>query len=386
MESNTVPNEADDHTRVPFLLHSLAEFGDLIVGAMEIADAKTVVEIGAEEGILTEELLGWAHGRGGRVYAIDPRPSPRLSALAERHPEFELVTEPSLEALTTLPPADCYLCDGDHNHYTVLHELAALAGRVAPAGEFPLVFLHDVGWPCGRRDLYYAPESIPEEARHPFRYDLGAVRESRQLVEGGFRGGGEFAFAVDEGGAANGVLTAVEDFLRDNPHLEFHRVPCVFGLGVLFPGTATYADALRAHLAPYHENPLLERLEDNRLALYLRVLELQDTVIGTEARAAALQSSLDAARRELEEARLYVRDVSLENRALLSRYADLEESLRESETANDRMRSTLEGVVASRSMQIVDALSRHAGRVVHRQVGLARATLERALETPGRPS
>ena len=28
--------------------------------------------------------------------------------------------------------------------------------------------MHDVLWPYGRRDLYYAPERIPEEFRQPY--------------------------------------------------------------------------------------------------------------------------------------------------------------------------------------------------------------------------
>ncbi len=32
----------------------------------------------------------------------------------------------------------------------------------------PVLILHDVGWPYGRRDLYYTPETIPEEFRQPY--------------------------------------------------------------------------------------------------------------------------------------------------------------------------------------------------------------------------
>ena len=40
---------------------------------------------------------------------------------------------------------------------------------LATAGEpLPVLILHDVCWPYGRRDLYYAPERIPEEFRQPY--------------------------------------------------------------------------------------------------------------------------------------------------------------------------------------------------------------------------
>jgi hypothetical protein len=44
----------------------------------------------------------------------------------------------------------------------------------------------------------------------------------------------------------------------------------------VYPAAAAYAERLGELLAPWHENPLLERLERNRIELYVRVLELQD--------------------------------------------------------------------------------------------------------------
>ena len=71
--------------------------------------------------------------------------------------------------LPGLPPVDAALIDGDHNWYTVYHEMKAIA-EVARANGAPLpvMILHDVGWPYGRRDLYYAPDTIPEECRQPY--------------------------------------------------------------------------------------------------------------------------------------------------------------------------------------------------------------------------
>ena len=59
-------------------------------------------------------------------------------------------------------------------------------------------------------------------------------------------------------------------------HLIWASIPAVFGLGVLFDRRAVWAEAVAAILAPYHANPLLERLERNRLRCYLEVLRLQD--------------------------------------------------------------------------------------------------------------
>jgi hypothetical protein len=167
-----------------------------------------------------------------------------------------------------------YLVDGDHNHWTVLHELRAIFPEESPP---PVAILHDVGWPCARRDQYYAPDALPPEAVHPYDYRKGRVPGLAELVDGGsFGGAGEFAVALEEGGPRNGVLTAVEDFLAEREGLVYVHVPAVFGLGIVYTETAPYAGRLRDLLAPWDRNPLLTRLEENRLALYARVLELQD--------------------------------------------------------------------------------------------------------------
>ena len=74
----------------------------------------------------------------------------------------------SLDVLPTLPPMDAALIDGDHNWYTVYNELRLLAEGARRGGApLPVIVMHDVLWPYGRRDLYYAPTQIPREFRQP---------------------------------------------------------------------------------------------------------------------------------------------------------------------------------------------------------------------------
>ncbi|MBW3650850.1 MAG: class I SAM-dependent methyltransferase, partial [Actinobacteria bacterium] len=228
---------------VPLLIHSLAEFRDLIFASLEAADARQVVEIGGEDGTFTRELVAWGRSRGAKVVCIDPSPRDSLEELARADESLSLVREPSVDALTSLPPCDAYLIDGDHNYFTVRKELQLIAAA-APEGRFPLVFLHDVGWPCGRRDQYYNPDLIPPEDRHEYTWDRGVVVGHPGVVEGGFRGEGAFAAAVREGGPRNGVLTAVEDFRRERPALSFHVVPAIFGLGVIFDPSRPFGERL----------------------------------------------------------------------------------------------------------------------------------------------
>lgn len=270
-------------TAVPLLIHSLSEFDQIIRTCLAIADPGVVVEVGGEEGTFTWELLKWAEGRGTSVICIDPAPHPRLENLAEEEPKLNLIRQPSIAALDTLGRADVYLIDGDHNYYTVTRELQLIWRAADRSGSSPLVLLHDVGWPWARRDLYYDPEQIPAEHRHEHTWDHGVVVGDPGVVMGGFRGEHQFAVAVREGGPHNGVLTAIEDFLAGRPELRLTLIPSVFGLGVVHDPQSDYAPALEDALAPFADSAFLRRLEDNRLALYLAVLALQDRLAVLEA-------------------------------------------------------------------------------------------------------
>ena len=117
----------------------------------------------------------------------------------------------SHDVLPTLPPCDVALVDGDHNWFTVYHELKMLAATARDAGvPLPLLVMHDVGWPYGRRDLYYEPSRIPEEFRQPYRR-AGMRPGISQLRIGGMNV--DLDNAEHEGGPRNGVLTAVDDFV-----------------------------------------------------------------------------------------------------------------------------------------------------------------------------
>jgi hypothetical protein len=183
--------------------------------------------------------------------------------------------------LPDLGAFDAWFVDGDHNYYTVFNELRAIDDIQRRAGKPILAFLHDVSWPCARRDFYYAPERIPAGWRHPHSFDHGVrLGDDAPALGRGFRGENQFAVALPNGGERNGVLTAVEDFLAsadsEQRPLYYVHVPAVFGLGVIFDAGADWSSALAEFLLPYHANPLIARLEENRLRNYLEVIEWQD--------------------------------------------------------------------------------------------------------------
>jgi SAM-dependent methyltransferase len=250
---------ASDPTR---WAHSMAHHADLMLACLDATGARLVVEIGAYAGELTRVLADWASERDARVLAIDPSPQAELTALARDRDEVELVRETSLDALPQMPPADVVIVDGDHNYHVVSEELRLIAER-APGAELPLLLFHDVAWPHGRRDDYFDPEQIPEERRHPVAGSSGGIFPG----EPGLRADGlpYPRSAAREGGPENGVLTAAEDFVARDEELRLAVVPAFFGFGLVWHARAPWAAAVAELVDPWDGNPLLRRLEENRI-------------------------------------------------------------------------------------------------------------------------
>src|SRR5262245_16373268 len=293
-------------------------FWDLAVWpVIQAAGAERIVEIGALRGSTTELMLGQL-GPGVELHVVDPEPA---FDPAEHEQQFagryHFHRAPSLDVLPGLPAVDVALIDGDHNWYTVFHELGLLRAAADREGRpLPVLILHDVGWPYGRRDLYYDPARVPDEYRQPYA-EKGMRPGSSQLVE---RGGlnATMKNALHEGGPRNGVMTAVDDFVAELPStVRTGVLPVFFGLAILVdegrlaitPGLAEVLDTLEgpeagARLAGLAESMRLQavtygqnstRHEEHRAdALARRYLDvvkaalLDDHYLENEARVADL--------------------------------------------------------------------------------------------------
>ncbi|MEQ9323876.1 MAG: class I SAM-dependent methyltransferase [Polyangiaceae bacterium] len=245
---------------------------DVLEPALARLRPEVVVEIGAESGKCTHRLLELSAGWGGRVHAVDPAPRFEVAAWEARYGErFVMHQAPSLEVIPRLERFDVVLIDGDHNWYTVFHELTGIEERASALDHpMPLMFLHDVAWPYGRRDLYYDPETIPAEHRQPWA-KRGMSPTSSELVDsGGFNA--HLCHAEHEGGPKNGVLTAVEDFLAvSKTSFTFVRIPAVFGLAILVPDHVGEAHpellaAAKAWAVPEVAR-FIDRMETARIAM-----------------------------------------------------------------------------------------------------------------------
>lgn len=270
---------------------SMAQMVSLFVPALDAVQARSVVEVGAYGGDLTSVLAAWASGSGARVIAVDPSPQPALVELAETDPHVELVEEKSLDVLGGMGDADAVILDGDHNYFTVLHELRLLAEAAGGEG-FPLVLMHDVCWPHGRRDDYFDTTQLPADAVHETIGPRGGIVPGDQgMVEGS---GLPYArSATVEGGPRNGVLTAAEDFVAESAGLKLAVVPAFFGFGAIWPKDAPWAPEVDRLLAPFDRSLLMERLEENRVIQVARAHSRQVEIWKLRERLARQEALLD---------------------------------------------------------------------------------------------
>ena len=191
-------------------------FWDIVIAPIIASIApERLVEIGALRGDTTRQLLT-SLGRDCELHVIDPDPQFDPRDHERQFPgRYNFHRDLSLNVLADLPPVDVALIDGDHNWYTVFNELRLLSAQAERHQTLPpIFFLHDVAWPYGRRDGYYAPERIPDAFRQPCA-QLGIARHDSELLpEGGMNS--HIWNATREGGDKNGVLTALEDFISQS--------------------------------------------------------------------------------------------------------------------------------------------------------------------------
>ncbi|MEV0664782.1 class I SAM-dependent methyltransferase [Actinomadura luteofluorescens] len=274
----------------PLLLHSMAVFRELFQTIFRCRDVGVVVEVGVESGQVSAVYADL----GATVHCVEPAPGDDLRAVLDGDPRLNLVEGLSPAVLPDLPVADLYILDGDHNYAVVREELAWIMANAPDA----VVVLHDVLWPCGRRDFYYQPSPVAPENAHPATSDGPTVWHD-ELTPAGFVGDGAYTVAEQAGGPRNGVLTAVEDALDEAGDWRFQIVPAVFGFGVLARTGAPATGALFEALAPYTSSRLLAAMENNRVALYTRVLQLQYEAAARTEDATRLTETVNAQQQEI---------------------------------------------------------------------------------------
>lgn len=245
----------------------------------------TIVEVGAGGGMHSLLLLQYLREHGGQLHIIDPHPGFDPAILKRAFGDaVHFHRALSVEALPQIKSPDIVLIDGDHNYATVSQELAILAAGKENT-DAPCILLHDTGWPYGRRDMYHSPERI-DSGRNTWARS-GLVPGENTLHPWGMNP--RIAHAVQEGGPRNGVLTAIEDFLRTSgSSWRFVDIPGLHGLGILT--TASREDAsppLQALLTSLRsKGPLRNHLtlvEKERIEERMRCTLLERALLAAQA-------------------------------------------------------------------------------------------------------
>jgi hypothetical protein len=171
-----------------------------------------------------------------------------------------------------VPASPIWIVDGDHNYDTVAMELAGIA--TATRDSDSLIFLHDLGWPNGRRDFWYSTVTAPADApRMAAGFGVSIDSEGVVPIHEGIGLGSMAAVAPREGGPRNGVLTAVEDFLKSEggQGWVFRWTPIFFGFGVLVRESTLLSGKLSVLVERFDAfdrvSEVLGPLEFNRLRL-----------------------------------------------------------------------------------------------------------------------
>lgn len=303
---------------------------DVIEPLLKASAARTVVEIGVQAGATTELLATWVRRHDGTVHAVDPDPEIDIERWEQEHGRsLKVHKERSLDVLGQIRGIDAVLIDGDHNWYTVFSELSLLADQAgSDERPLPLICVHDVEWPYARRDMYYDPESIPQEFRHEAK-QAGIHPDHSSLQPAGINAW--LWNATHEGGSRNGVLTAIEDFMASHEDLcEMITIPGAGGLAVLVDHERLASSpALSRELDRMQTPELLRRqvgtVEDRcvRTEVRLRTIkarneELDRHLAEIKSMMAALERELGSCRERLDAARTSA-EAALEEVVLLNR-------------------------------------------------------------------
>lgn len=228
-----------------------------------------VVEIGADKGFVTKQFADACVRAGKAFYSIDPSPASAVDDIpGVNHMRMTSQNYFAHHGKT----AGVWIVDGDHNFQTVLMELRSIDRLVAESDA--VIFMHDIGWPSGRRDSWYNEAEAPIHAARiadgwTVSLDAGDIVKTRD----GIGMGGVAAVEIVEGSQANGVMTALEAFLAtpEGAKWEMRWTPIFFGFGMLVKKDSALVAENRELLDIFQAfervRPVLAALEFNRLRL-----------------------------------------------------------------------------------------------------------------------
>jgi predicted O-methyltransferase YrrM len=107
------------YRNMTLLIHSMSEFSEIIVHAMDAAKISNIAEIGSEYGGMTSVLANHAEANDGHLFSVDPAPKSEFLSWVADHQHVTHIPKPRLDAVADLKDIDVWFVDGDHNLITV---------------------------------------------------------------------------------------------------------------------------------------------------------------------------------------------------------------------------------------------------------------------------
>lgn len=186
-------------------------------------DVEKVLAIGLSNELLMNEIISYCISNNYSLYSIDSKINIHdlISEIDDLNEDYleENIKHYKDDALTILPnfeSFDAIFINDDPNWYTVYNELD-LIKKNNP--NFPIVFVCNNKYPNKRRDSYINPNKIPEEYKNECCTDLPVIyKEGDETKQTMIKDG--FCHAIHQDTPKNGVLTAIEDFLKENFSLK----------------------------------------------------------------------------------------------------------------------------------------------------------------------
>ena len=251
-------------------LFSMCNFASIYMPILNVLKPAKICEIGSDQGNNTDLLVTFCNKNNIELDIVDPiQLNSRISdskGLIRHH------KKKSIEYLVQVnKPANVYFIDGDHNYKNVSAELTLIDKLTKKINSPVCMFIHEMSWPWAYRDLYYSPDELLPKDRSATS-DISVSPYSESPVHDGLPTLDKYVFSRLEGGEANGVRKAVEDFLHDHTDWKFTYIPSLYGLGILWTDSRLSDEQAKVlYDIDSHTNffkDFLSILEWNRIALY----------------------------------------------------------------------------------------------------------------------
>ncbi|WP_051017296.1 glycosyltransferase [Dactylococcopsis salina] len=348
---------------------------------------QSIIEIGTDQGKSTQKLAEYCQKFNKQLHIIDPNPKYNPKVWKDKYGDaIEFHIGLSLNMIPLINEYELVLIDGDHNWYTVYNELNLIEKRaIEQQRPFPTVILHDIGWPYGRRDLYYDPNNIPDAYRQPYKKQ-GINIDFPELQENG--GFNEHLYnSIYENNLRNGVLTAIEDFLTDTKQrLNFYKITGFHGLGIVvdkniinnseplekFLESLNYSEIIQQHIEKIEKERIKLKLEKQNYKIQLKIKEksLEKEQQKKETDKSRLEKALKETQNKLQEYKKQVTN-QVEQEELLQSYKIAQSNIDKLLTWIEQLDDLIEAMLSSNRWKIGNFLYE-----------IYRRTLRKPLDTP----